>query len=128
MHEFQALKDKLMAELKKYSSRTDMSASTLDVVDKLTHTIKNLCKIMEDGEYSEAMPMTRTMYGRSYDDGMGHTSYAMARGRGRNARRDAMGRYSSTDIVGELRELAMDAPDDKTRSEIEMLVRKMETM
>ena len=48
MHELQALKDKLMAELKKYSSRTDMSASTLDVVDKLTHTIKNLCKILED--------------------------------------------------------------------------------
>ena len=38
------------------------------------------------GSYADGM-----MYRGSYDDGMG---YADARGRGRNARRDSMGRYS----------------------------------
>ena len=46
MHELYELKEKLCDELKEYG-RKDMSAGTLEVVDKLTHTIKNLEKIIE---------------------------------------------------------------------------------
>ena len=53
MHELYELKEKLMDELNEYA-RKEMSAGSLDVVDKLAHTIKNLCKIIEDVEqYSE---------------------------------------------------------------------------
>ena len=51
MHELYELKDMLMKELEEYGSKGELSAGTLDIVDKLTHTIKNLCKIID--EYDE---------------------------------------------------------------------------
>ena len=52
-----------------------------------------------------------------------------ARGRGRNARRDSMGRYSrADDMVMELRELMEDAPDERTRQEFERFIKKVEQM
>lgn len=131
MHELYELKEKLMDELKEYGSKDEMSAGTLEVVDKLTHTVKNLCKIIEDYEYSEAYE------GGSYARG-GRGSYARGgRGGGRGysregmsyARRDSMGRYSRDGgMVEELRELMNDAPDEKTRMEFERFIRKMESM
>ena len=111
MHEeLYELKEKLMDELKEYGAKDEMTAGTLDVVDKLAHTIKNLCKIIEDAEYSEASGYGSyegggSMRGGSYARG-GQGGYNMrggssyARGRGRNARRDAMGRYIIKNIVG----------------------------
>lgn len=61
-------------------------------------------------------------------------SYAMARGdgrgRGRNARRDSMGRYSrdSQMMVQELRELMEDAPDERTKMEFQKFIQKVEQM
>ena len=127
MHELKEMKERLMAELKKYGAKGDMTASTLDVVDKLTHTIKNLCKIIEDYEYSGAMGdgYHGGVYDMSYDR---MTPYAMARGRGRGAKRDAMGRYSSSDLIADLRDLMQEAPDERTRREFEQFIHKMETM
>lgn len=99
MHE---IKKKLMDELyeveekMKKASGGKISAGDLEYIHKLTDTIKNIDKIemLEDGDYSEASEWMGEgrMYGNSYDDGM---SYARGgRGRGRNARRDSMGRYS----------------------------------
>ena len=63
------------------------------------YTIKNIDKIemLEDGGYSEDTDFMGEgrMYGTSYDGG---SSYA--RGRGRNARRDSMGRYSRDSGTG----------------------------
>lgn len=135
MHELYELKDKLMETLEEYAKK-EMTANNLEVVDKLTHTIKNLCKIIEDEEgYSEmggsydmdgmnGRGYVRRDYSRNMRDGV---SYADNRGRGSQARRDSRGRYSSDDgIINELREMAHDAPDSKTRMEIENLIRKME--
>lgn len=159
MHELYELKDKLMKELEDYGSK-EMSAGTLEVVDKLAHTVKNLCKIIEEAEYSEASGgsyeggmtaggggsyarggggtrgggSSRAMRGGSYAGGGGSYeggSYARGGGRGRggNARRDSMGRYSSAgDFAEELRELMEDAPDERTRMELEKLANKMERM
>lgn len=126
MHELYELKEKLMDNLSDYSKK-EMTASNLEIVDKLTHTIKNLCKIIEDTEYSE-------MDGSSYARRGGRYSrtgmvYADGRGRGINAPRDTRGRYSSNDgLVGELRELMEEAPDQKTRMELERFIHKMESM
>jgi len=126
MHELYELKEKLMDNLSDYSKK-EMTASNLEIVDKLTHTIKNLCKIIEDSEYSE-------MDGSSYARRGGRYSrtgmvYADGRGRGINAPRDTRGRYSSNDgLVGELRELMEEAPDQKTRMEFEKFIHKMESM
>lgn len=124
MHELYELKDKLMDELKEYGSK-DLSAGSLEIVDKLTHTIKNLCKIIEESEegYSgRYYPMYR-----SYDDGMGG-SYTDGRSYRRSyaQRRDSMGRYSRDGLADKLRDLMTEATDERSRMEIQRLVEKME--
>jgi hypothetical protein len=94
------IKEKLMDELyeiedkMKKASGGKVSAGDLEYIHKLTDTIKNIDKIeMLEGDegYSEESNWMADgrMYGTSYDDGMSY-----ARGRGRNAKRDSMGRYS----------------------------------
>ena len=120
MHELHELKDKLVKELEEYGRQGDLSAGSLDVVDKLAHATKNLCKViedMEDGGYSSR-----------YDGSYRYGGNSMARGRGRNARRDSMGRYSSEDMAQRLRDMSYDAPDERTRQDMERLASKMESM
>ena len=131
MEELYKLKEMLCKELEEYGSKGEMSTGSLEVVDKLAHTIKNLDKIIEnyDEEYSGYYPM---YYGENRGGSYRGGSYA--RGRGRNARRDSMGRYSSEgysrhgDMVEQLRDLMEEAPDERTRKEIQRLVTKMEQM
>lgn len=140
MHKLYELKQMLCEELEQYGKKGELSAGSLDIIDKLSHAIKNLDKIIEkyeEEDYSGAMGggsyarggQTNTMMGGSYEGG----SYA--RGRGRNARRDSMGRYSSEGgysrndgMIMELRELMQDAPDDRTRQEFERFIQKIEMM
>ena len=105
MHYMHDLKDLLCAELEDYAEKGKksgkMSMGDLESIHKLTDTVKNILKINmleEDGGYSEDghyMGEGR-IYGTSYESGYserGDSSYA--RGRGRYAKRDSMGRYSS---------------------------------
>ena len=137
MHGLYELKEKLMDELEEYGSKDEMTAGTLEVVDKLAHTVKNLCKIIEDMEYSEESAYDGGSYARGGNRGgssramnsMRGGSYARGGGRGGNARRDSMGRYSSdSSLAQELRELMQDAPDERTRMEMQKLVSKLERM
>jgi hypothetical protein len=101
------IKEKMMEELKmlekQIEKKDNISAGDLELVHKLTDTIKNIDKICmledeDEGEYSERSYWMGDgkMYGTSYDDGrMNGSSYA--RGRGRYAKRDSMGRYSRDD-------------------------------
>lgn len=107
------------------------SREEIDSVYKLMDIAKDVYCIWkyEDGEddYSE-----NYSYGRSYPSrGMvydGGRSYA--RGRGRNARRDGMGRYSRDDgkqeYIENLREMMQDAPDENTRQSIQRMIHQME--
>lgn len=74
--------------------------------------------------------------GSSYrDDGIGdyvrpdgsYRDGGMSYARGRNAHRDAMGRYSSSgdEITEKLHELMETATDDRTRNEIRKLIDRM---
>ena len=81
MKHIEKLKEALCEELDKFGKSGDITVNSLEKIHKLTDTIKNIDKIMmleEDGGYSEEMR------GNSYE-----------RGRGRYAKRDSMGRYSS---------------------------------
>ena len=107
MHYMHDLKDLLCAELEDYAEKGKksgkMSMGDLDSIHKLTDTVKNILKIdlMEsDDGYSEdgAYMGEGRIYGTSYDDGMRRgVGYSYARGRGRYAKRDSMGRYSRDD-------------------------------
>jgi len=134
MEELYSLKEMLCKELEDYGKKGEMSAGTLEIVDKLAHAIKNLDKIIEnyDEEYSGAYEGEQgDSYRRGSYRGGSYRSYARGR---RNARRDSMGRYSGEgysrhgDMVDELRDLMEDAPDEKTRMEIQKLVKKLEQM
>ena len=115
MHDLYELKEMLLKELEEYGSKGELSAGTLDIVDKLSHTVKNLCKIIDayedDDGYSGNMP-----YRRSY-----------------RTRRDSRGRYSNgyardEGMVAELRSLMQDAPDERTRQEFQRFISKIESM
>ena len=107
MHYMHDLKDLLCAELEDYAEKGKksgkMSMGDLESIHKLTDTVKNILKIdMLEGEsgYSEdgAYMGEGRIYGTSYDDGMRRgVGYSYARGRGRYAKRDSMGRYSRDD-------------------------------
>lgn len=142
------LKDMLCEELEEYGKKDKLDVGGLEIVDKLAHTIKNLDKIIEsyeDEEYSGAYEGSyegnmgggsyrRGSYARESDGRSRRGSYAMARGdgrgRGRNARRDSMGRYSSDGkmMAQELRELMEDAPDERIKMEMQRLIQKVENM
>lgn len=96
MEYIEKIKKMLCKELDEYAMKGKLTMADLDAVHKLTDTVKNLDKIeMLEGEsdgYSEARGGRSYMHGSSYDDDM---MYSERRGRGRNARRDSMGRYSS---------------------------------
>ena len=103
MEYIEKIKKMLCKELDEYAMKQKLTGGDLDMIWKLTDTVKNLDKIeMLEGEsegYSEARGgrgrgRSSYMGGSSYDDDM---MYSERRGRGRYARRDSMGRYSSED-------------------------------
>ena len=96
------IKELLMNELYEYEEKAKkspggrISPQELEKIHMLTDTIKDIGKIerLDERGYSEDTDFMGegSMYGVSYDDGVSYR-----RGRGRNARRDSMGRYSSDD-------------------------------
>ena len=143
MHYMETLKDLLCAELEDYAEKgqkaNKMSAGDLEAIHKLTDTVKNILKIdmleeesgySEDGHY---MGEGR-IYGTSYDDGMHREGgYSYARGRGRYAKRDSMGRYSRDDGMSYARDGRMGgmrggySRDDAKSHMIEQIEEMMET-
>ena len=110
----EVLSDKIAEKTRKIRNG-GMSDGDLETVDKLTHSLASVKKIMafmEDDGYSGSWPMDgsyRTMYRGSY-----------AR------KRDSMGRYSRNDLADKMRELMHDAPDDRTRQEMQRMIEKLE--
>lgn len=130
MHELHELKEKLCQELEEYNSK-EMTAGSLEVIDKLAHTIKNLGKIIEMYEESEGYS---SRGGMPYEGGYGGGSYARGRGgRGRTGANQygphVRGGYSRNDgMIAELRELMMEAPDERSKKEFQRFISKMESM
>lgn len=148
MHELYELKEKLMKELEEYGKQ-ELTAGSLEVVDKLSHSIKNICKIIESYEMEEGQSMRGGGNRYAYEGGQGGGNrysregnrYAYegggsyARGRGRNAKRDSMGRYSAeggysrTDGVEELvenvREMMQELPQN-LQMDAQKFIKKLE--
>lgn len=125
MHALYELKEILMSELEEYGKKGELSAGSLEIVDKLCHAIKNLDKIImvcEDDGYSNrniSMSYRNSYYG----DGK---SYARSR--------DSRGRYSGSgysrhgDLAQRVRGMMAEAPDERTRQEMESLAMRLEDM
>lgn len=123
MKELYELKERLCDELKEYGKKGELSAGSLDVVDKLAHTVKNLDKIIMayESDYSGRWPDDTKVYGMNR--GSYRESYANKRGSdGRYVSRG----YSRSDLTAKLRELMDEAPDEHSRTEIHRLIEKMD--
>lgn len=126
-----------ISDLIRKIKNSGMTNSDLEQLDKLTHSLKSVKGTMkmeeEDEEGYSGMYPYMGGYRGSYDRGGmgGSTGGSYARGR-RNARRDSMGRYSGergysrNDLADKMRELMEDAPDDRTRMDIQRMVEKLE--
>ena len=122
MHKLYDLKKMLMEELEEYGMRDKLDVGGLEIVDKLAHAIKNICKIIEMNDEGSYDGRSRRSYEdhsrRSYED--------------QSRRRDAMGRYSGAErdmdsLVSELRDMMPDLPEEKKR-EVQRFVQKVEQM
>ena len=107
MRYMEDIKDMLCDELERISKKGDLTAGSLDAIDKLTHSIKSITTILamegysgDDASYRRGRSMTTGRYisrasGRSYDGG-----------------------YSRDGMKEKLEELMEEAPDDHTRQEL----------
>ena len=150
MHEekLYELKEKLMKELGEYAENGKFSKEDAESIKYIASAIDHICNIverMEEEEYSQrgggrgrySYNGGGMMYtseggnrGGEYSRNYGGGSYA--RGRGSNARRDSMGRYSRTgdhgEMVEQLEDLMQDAPNEQIKQQIKQLVQQLEQM
>ena len=143
MEKLYDLKDKLCEELEEYARKQEMGAGDLEVIHKLTDTIKNIdkiCMLEEEGGYSEAVDGGDYGRGSSYANRgkhyvRGHYSRdgGSAGGQGgyssRRGGRDGRGRYSRDDGRSEMMEhleMAMDSATEQDRETIKRFMRQLE--
>ena len=129
MDKLHELKDQLIDEIIEYADKGRKSKDDAMTLKALTGSVDHLCNII-DGMENE--------YSGTYDTGMsGSYNRSYNRGRGsynRSYKRDSRGRYSSDGysrdggMVEELRELMQDAPDERTRTEFQRFITKIESM
>ena len=132
MKNLENLKDKLCEELEEYARKQDMGAGDLEVIHKLTDTIKNIDKIcmLEDGDgYSAAGDGMDYGRGSSYADRGRHYVRGHYSRDGYASRRDGRGRYSRDDGRSEMMEhieMAIDAADGQDKEALKRFMRQME--
>lgn len=147
MHTYYEVKDMLKKELDDIVKKGELSAGSLETIDKLLNSMKNACKLIMYEEYKED--------GYSYADSDANWSdYAYARasgngrGRGSDASRDSRGRYSSEggysrrgysrrggysnddgekqEKIEMLREMMQEVNSDEERRALQKIIRRMD--
>lgn len=136
MEKLHELKEKLWAELDELAKKREMGAGDLEVIHKITDTIKNIDKIcmLEGGEYSEAVDGDDYGRGSSYANRgrhyvRGHYSRDGGMDGYSSRRRDSRGRYSRDDGRSEMMEhleMAMDTATDQDKEIIKRFMRQLE--
>lgn len=121
MHEIKNLKEKLCRELEEYSQKGRLDMQTLQVIDTIAHTVKNLNKILDEeakSGFSEGYN-----YGSNYSS-RGSSNYS-------NGYPDYnYGRYPMGNdmMIDRLRSLMNETNDERTRQEFQNFINRMEHM
>ena len=119
MKTYHDLKDMLCEELDEITRKGELTAGSLDTVDKLTHSIKSLETIIAMNEAQVGESGYYPYMGRSYQRRDMRGRYSREnRGYSRDDARDSM--------IHELREIMQDAPDDHTKKRFQSLIRELE--
>lgn len=150
MHTYYDAKEMLHKELEEIVRKGELSAGSLETIDKLLNSIKNACKIImydefDEGEYSQeggqggnSYAQRRDSRGR-YSRAGGYSNeggYSMARGgRGGNRGGGSRGGYSRAgysyddgkeEKVEILRDMMGEAKSEDERRVLNKLIRRME--
>lgn len=123
MEKMERLRDMLCEELEQITEQGELTTNSLEIIDKLTHSIKSIDTIMamEEAEYSNDYRGSYRYNDRSYDDGYSRRgSYA----RGRNARRDSRGRYSRAEHKDRMTERLEDMMEETTDPAVKQALQK----
>ncbi len=118
MHEMEELKQMLCDELEKITRKGELSAGSLDAVDKLTHSIKSIDTIiaMEESGYSNEY--ANEYSGRNMSRGRdGRYSYARGRRGGRRG-------YSRDDSMMSMKYQLQDMLEDANTEEERRMIQK----
>ena len=136
MEKLHELKKKLWSELEELAEKREMGAGDLEVVHKITDTIKNIdkiCMLEEEGGYSEAVDGNDYGRGSSYANRDKHyvrSHYSRDGGMdGYSSRRNRLGRYSRDDGRSEMMEhleMALDSASDQDKETIKRFMRQLE--
>lgn len=138
MHTYQKVKDMLCEELERIANKGELTAGSLDTVDKLTHSIKSIDTIIAMSDYEDDYSERRMPYSRqgnnrggnsrrggsSYDDGMMYESNSSY------ARRNSSGRYSREDnrdnLISRLENMAMNTTDERMKATIHKCIDELD--
>ena len=133
MRYMEDLKDMLCDDLEQIAQKGEITSGTLDVVDKLTHSIKSIATVLAMEGYSG--DSNRSYRGQfegatgpyAGDGGSYRRGRSMTTGRyiSRASGRSYNGGYSRDGMRDKLEELMESAPDDHTRQELQRLIDKM---
>lgn len=135
MRYIEDLKEMLCDELDKIASKGELTAGTLDTVQKLTHSLKSVETIMAMEGYGDSYDDW------SYEDGSYERGGNRGGGRSNRRGRDSMGRYTSRsyarngrsrrmysgdDMEQKITELMNEVDDPKVRQALQKALDKME--
>lgn len=123
MHKLEELREMLMKELEECTKK-GLSSNSLDIIDKLTHSIKSIDTIMAMGDYSQD---SGNSYRRSYRrgrDSMGRYTEDRS-GRYRDYRDDGYSGDEYTELYETLRSLQQNTRDEGARKMVENWLKEM---
>lgn len=143
MHTYHKVKDMLCEELERVASKGELTAGSLEVVDKLTHSIKSIDTIMAMADYEDDYSERGSSYARQGGNRGGRRGGGSSRGYSRDgyendmsydgmsyARRDGRGRYSRDDskehMINKLEEMAMGSTDERMKATINKCISELE--
>lgn len=115
MAKYEKIKEMLCEELDNVTKKGELSAGSLEIIDKLTHSIKSLATIIA---MEESSGYSGREYSRTYDGGNMNGNSMTGDYSGARRKRDSMGRYSRTgysyanEVIDELYEAMEKAPAD----------------
>lgn len=121
------LKDMLCEELEQIADKGELTAGSLDTIQKLTHSLKSIDTIMAmegySGEYGGSYEggMNRSYRGGSYRRGMSRNGYSSRRNYRRGSRDE-----ESEKMVEKLEKMMEKTEDQNARQAIEQAIEMIE--
>lgn len=121
MHKLENLRDTLCEELEKLAKKEEISMSDLEMIDKLSHSVKNLDKILHENSYGYSY----NSYARRGRDGDNDGRYNEGRSRDGYSNRDSYANYSR-EMSDKLRRMMNETSSDRERDVIMRCISKLE--